>query len=263
MKLFPVAAAVMVAAMTLATAAWAAPVPLAPLAPPPVATSVNGTQTVGSSAASTIFDAMLAIARAAANNPSGAQNATFSYDQALQQYNAGQYDQARQSALDAIGRTAPAPLPSPSLYPLYIPQPAFHPMPLVVNADEADAESVIGLARGQLGQCGNATPPPAVAQQYSDAVAKITSSVHQYLAARAESEQLINYCAAQMRAMLQAAANAPAPPATPIPMASYSPMPVATLIPDPALAQPPVVMPSSSPAPAPHGFAAWFHPFGL
>lgn len=243
MKLLPVAAAVMAAALTLATAAWAA----GPLPAPPVAGPTNG-----GSAASTIFDAMLAIVRAEADNTPGVQNATFSYTQAIQQFNAGQYDQARQSALNAIGQTAPAPLPAPSLYPLYIPQPAYNPMPLVVNADEADAESTVALARGQLLQCGTGTPPPTVTQQYTTAADNLVAK--NYLTARAQSEVLINYCASVMQTIAQQAAALPQPSMTPLVMASYTPEPFATLIPDPALAQAPVVMPSTTPQPQSHRF---------
>jgi hypothetical protein len=243
MKLLPVAAAVMAAALTLATAALAAgPIPAPPLGGPGAA----------GSAASTIYDAMLAIARSEADNAPGAQNATSTYNQAIQQYNAGQYVQARQTALNAIGLTAPAPLPAPSLYPLYIPQPAYNPMPLVVNADEADAENVVALARGQLTQCGSGTPPPAVQAQYTTAAANLVA--RNYLTARGQAEVLINYCASAMQQVAQQAAAQPQPSMTPIPMQSYVPQPFATLIPDPALAQAPVVMPAGTPQPPSHRF---------
>lgn len=241
MKLLPTAAAVLAAAITLAGAASAA----GSLPAPPAASP-----TTGGSAASTIFDAMVAIARANADNPGGAQNAAGPYNQAIQQFNAGQYTQARSSALDAIAQTAPAPLPAPSLYPLYIPAPAYSPMPLVVNADEADAESTVALARQELTQCGTGAAPPAMQQQYQTAVDNLFAK--NYLPARAISEALINTCAAAMQQLAQQAAAAPKPSVTPIPMSSYSPQPVATLIPDPALAQPPVVMPSTTPAPPNH-----------
>ena len=160
--------------------------------------------------------------------------------------------QARQSALNAIGQTAPAPLPAPSLYPLYIPQAAYNPMPLVVNADEGDAENTLALARGALLQCGNGTPPPTVQQQYTTAAANLIAK--NYLTSRGESEVLINYCASVMQMLAQQAAAQPQPSMTPIAMASYSPEPFATLIPDPALARPPVVMPSTTPAPRSHSF---------
>lgn len=243
MKLVPAAAAVMAAALTLASAARAA----GPLPAPPV-----GTTGAGGSASSTIYDALIAIVRAQADRSGGVGSATSDYEQAIQQYDAGQYVQARQTALNAIGALVPAPLPAPSLYPLYIPQPAYHRLPTVVNADEADAESIVALARGQLSQCGSGTPPPTVQQQYTAAVANFAAT--NYLTARGQAEVLINYCAAAMQQVAQQIAAQPQPSPTPIPMSSYSPAPFATLISDPALARPPVVMPSSTPAPPDHHF---------
>jgi hypothetical protein len=249
MKLLPVAAAVLAAALTLATAARAD----GPIPAPPISSPSNGGQAAGS-----IFDAMLAIARAAADNAAGAQNASSAYTQAIQQFNAGQYTQARQSALQAIAQTGAAPLPRPSLYPLYIPQPAYPRMPLVVNADEADAEGTVALARQELLQCGAASPPPTVVQQYTAAVDNLLGK--QYLTARGEAEILINYCAAATQLVAQQAAAHSPPPSTPIPMTAYSPVPVATLIPDPALAQKPVAMPTPAPTAEP---AYKHHLFGL
>src|ERR1700722_11657549 len=125
-------------------------------------------------------------------------------------------------------------------------------MPLVVNADEADAERVVAVARAQLLQCGGVAPPQAVLAQYTTAAANLVAK--NYLTARGQSEILINYCAAAMQQLAQQAAAQPQPSQTPIPMASYSPEAFATLIPDPALAQPPVVMPSTTPQPASHRF---------
>ena len=82
MKLSPLSAAVLAAALTLANAASAAgPLP----APPPPGTPTS----------SNIFDAMLAISRAAVANPSGAQQATFSYNAAIQQYNAHDFTRSQ------------------------------------------------------------------------------------------------------------------------------------------------------------------------
>ena len=238
MKLIPMSAAVLAAALTLATTASAqGPLP----APPPP----------GSPTSSTIFDAMLAIARAAASNPAAAQTATFSYTAAIQQYNAGDFTRARMSALTAISQTAVVPLPQPSIIPPPIPQPSYYAMPLVGSADQADAEGYVALARRAMALCGAAgSMPPAVQQQFSAAVDAIVA--RNYGAAKAASQAVVDQCAAVTQALATQAAAAPQVPSTPIPMNSYSPLPIATLGPDPALQQAPVVMPTSSPTPESH-----------
>jgi hypothetical protein len=222
MKLIPMSAAVLAAALTLASAASAA----GPLATPPAG---------GSPASSSIFDAMLAIARAAASNPAAAQNATFSYNAAIQQYNAHDFERSRMSALQAISQTAAVPLPQPTLMAPAIPPPSFYPMPLVQNANQADAEGYVALARRSTLTCGgpDATPAPAVAAQYTTALNAILAK--QYGTATRSSQVVIDQCAAASQAYAAQQAALPQPSATPIPMSSYSPVPLATLGPDPAL----------------------------
>lgn len=89
-------AAMLLAALAVSTAA-SAQVTSLPLALPPAG---------GNAASSTIFDAMLAIARATGSNPTAAQQATFAYAAAIQQYNAGDYARSRMSALQAISATS-------------------------------------------------------------------------------------------------------------------------------------------------------------
>ncbi|HEY5350179.1 MAG TPA: hypothetical protein VIJ64_10615 [Candidatus Lustribacter sp.] len=225
MKLIPISAAVLAAALTLVNAA-SAQVPTLPLPAPP---------STGGSASSAIFDAMLAIARAAASNPRAAQTASFSYDAAIQQFNARDFTRSRMSALTAISQTAAVPLPQPSLYAPPIPQPSYYAMPNVVSPEHATAESYVALARRALLACGapSQTPPAAITQQFDAAVRALTA--RDYAAAKTASYAVIDQCAAATRALAAAAAAASQPPATPIPMSSYSPQPVATLIPDPAL----------------------------
>ncbi len=229
MKLVPLSAAVLAAALTVAEGA-SAQVATLPLPAPPNA---------GGPASSAIFDAMLAIARTAASNPRAAQTASFSYDAAIQQFNARDFTRSRMSALTAISQAAAAPLPQPSLYAAPIPQPVYYAMPNVASPGQADAESYVGLARRAMLACGAAspTPPAAVTQQFDAAVRALIA--RNYVAAKTASNAVIDQCAAasHAQAVAAAAAAASAPPAraTPIPMSSYSPLPVATLIPDPAL----------------------------
>jgi len=225
-RLVPAAAAVLAAALTIAGAASAAGVPSLPLPAPPAQSNPT---------ASTIFDAMLAIARAVTSNPAGAQAATFSYNAAIQQYNAGDFSRSRRSALQAIGQTAIAPLPNPSLAPPAIPPPAYMRMPTIGSPQQADAESYVSLSRRAIMTCGasGATPPPSAVQQNATAAQALVA--RDYAAAEKASLAVINQCATALAAA--AAAQQNAAPATPIPMGSYSPVPVATLIPDPALAK--------------------------
>ena len=222
MKLIPLSAAVLAAALTLANAASAAgPLP----APPPP----------GSPTSTNIFEAMLAIARAAVANPSGAQQATFSYYAAIQQYNAHDFARSNASALTAIGQTAVPPLPQPSLWAPPIPQPTFYSMPRVANANQADAEAFVSLARRAMMTCGapNAAPP-AIVQQNAVAVDALVSK--KYEEARASAEWVVNECGAATRTYAAQQAAKPQPSPTDIPMGAYSPLPIATLGPDPALA---------------------------
>jgi hypothetical protein len=223
-KLISMSAAVMAVALTLAGAASAAgPLPLP--APPPATGQTS----------SAIFDAMEAIARAAGSNPAAAQQAQFSYNAAIQQYNAHDFERARMSALQAISQTAAAPLPMNSIAPPAIPQPAYVRMPMNLDANQADAESYVGLARGALTTCGapNATPPASATQDYTAAVNALVAK--NYRAARASSQNVVNDCSGATKAYMAQQAALPQPSGTPIPMDAYSPVPLATLIPDPAL----------------------------
>jgi hypothetical protein len=223
MKFLSVPAAVLAASLTLASAASAdGPLP----APPPP----------GGPTASTIFDAMLAIARAAQTNPAAAQTATFSYNAAIQQYNAHDFERARMSALTAIGQTMTAPLPAPSIVAAPIPQPVYYQMPLLSSPVQADAESFVGLARRALTKCGapGADPPAAVAQEYKNASAALLAK--NYAVARASSINVVDDCAKATQAYAAQQAAKPQPSATPIPLPTYAPIPLATLGPDPALA---------------------------
>ena len=242
MKLIPAAAAVLAAALTLVNVAGAQTLPT----PPPP----------GGVASTTIFDAMIAVARAARSNPSAEQNAAFQYQAAIQQYNAGDYDRARMSAIAAMGAAMPAPLPAPSIVAPAIPQQAYYQMPLLVGPNQADAESYLALARRSMLVCGSAgTNPPQVMQQYAAAAAALDAK--NYGAAKSNSQAVVDYCASANQALAAQAAAAPQPSATLIPFTPYHPVPLATLEPDPALAQTPtpvMLAPAPTPAAARHGF---------
>jgi hypothetical protein len=236
MKLISLPAAVLATALSLAGAASAA----GPLAAPPPPSGPT---------ANTIFDAMLAIARATTSNPAAAQAATFSYNAAIQQYNIHDYARARMSALNAISQAgAPGALPAP----LIMTQPprafpTFYPAPPAVGADEADAENYVALARRALTMCGApGKTPPALQQQYKTAVDALVAK--KYAAAEGASRSIVEQCSAAAQALAASTAGVPLPTATPLPL-NYSPLPVATLIPDPALLQTPMPLMTATPGP--------------
>lgn len=205
-RLLTMPAAVLTAALALATAASAQNAVL-PLAAPPIG---------GNAASSTIFDAMLAIARTAVSNPSAARNASFSYTAAIQQYDAGDLTRARASALTAIMQTNAPPQPQPTLYAPPIPVPSYVPMPNVLGANQADAEGYVALARRSLSACG-ATAPATAMQQFAAAVAALT--LQNLAAARKDSLAVVDGCAAANTAYARELQ------AQPVPTPSTSPVP--------------------------------------
>jgi hypothetical protein len=241
-RFLPLSVAIAVAALTVAGTASAQVSPSA-LPPPPTASNA---------ASSSIFDAFLAIARAAGSNPGAVGAATLTYNTAIQQYNSGDLQHARMTALSAIAQTAAGPLPAPSLNPPVIPQPNYVPMPSVNNPDQAYAEGYVGLARKAVMLCGapGAALPAGIQTQYSNSVNALVA-LH-YVAAREAATAVIEQCATAASAY---AATLQAQPA-PSPMGSYMPEPIATLGPDPALAATPVplMIPSATPVPARRGF---------
>jgi hypothetical protein len=193
--------AVLLAAACVAGANAAPPpgVPGLPLAPPPVANN---------QAASSIFDAMMAISRATVTNPAAAQAATFPYAAAIQRYNAGDLTTAQQNALQAISTTAQTPfiMPSTQPTPIMIPTTTPLPLPRLVDPSQADAEEFLALARRSLMNCG--APPAQLANLqnlYQTAVGENVQ--HQWQNVRTEAKAIIDGCAVP-------APVAPAPAAT-------------------------------------------------
>jgi hypothetical protein len=224
MKLFPVSAALLAASLTLVVTAS----PALPIPTPPIARTV---------AANAVWDALQAIARAAASDPAAAGRAMPTYETAMQQYTAGNFSAAQASALTVIQETATHPLPQPSLYPLVIPQPAFYTIDNPANTDQAYATANLAVARRAMAGCGapGAIPPQAIQQQFAEAVNDLVAL--NYNGTNTVSAAVITACGTATQAFAKAEAAKPQPPSTPIPMESYSPLPVATLIPDPALRQ--------------------------
>lgn len=168
-----------------ALAAGSAPLPL-PAPPPP-----------GTAIASTLRDAMLAVERAAASNPATAQNAAFSYQAAIQQYNAHEYERARASALMAISQSAlpPAPGVPPAHAPIVAPAfpgPRYYMIPDEVPATAANAQRYVGLAHRAMANC---VALKAAAAEYRGALSAL--SAKQYRVAMADSRNIVDDCASR------------------------------------------------------------------
>ena len=163
--------------------------------------------------ASTIFDAMLAIARAARAIPPARRHATFSYNAAIQQYNAGDLSRARASALQAISQTAQQPIGAPTpaaMAPIVLPAPPAFPMPAVTSVAQVDAEEFLALARRALIACTCRTHEQfdGNASLYVRAVRE--NVAQRYLDVRRDSAAVIAACAPAQRTLNQQQAT-PAP----------------------------------------------------
>jgi hypothetical protein len=183
-RLVPVAT--LVACLSLGGTAWAAGAPSLPLAAPPVGANPASTE---------IFEAMQSIARAAVSNPGGAQAASVPYASAIQQYNAGKFDDAQRSAMEAIVRTGAPTYPQPTNPPPNVsPGPAAL-MPDVATVPGAEMEERVGLARRALASCGPTTGATYLAAYpvYQNAV---TEAIAQHLfATNRDVQYVIDTCA--------------------------------------------------------------------
>jgi hypothetical protein len=148
----------------------------------------------GTPTASTIRDAMLAIERAAATNPSAAQNAAFSYNAAIEQFKAHEFSQARASALTAISQSlAPAPLTPPMRHaPMdepFFPGPRYYVIPDELPATAANAQRYVDLAHRAMASC---VAPKSAATEYRGAVSALNAK--QYRVAMASSRNIVDDC---------------------------------------------------------------------
>lgn len=165
----------------IASAAGSVPVLAAP--PPP-----------GTAVSSTLRDALLAVERAAAANPAAAQNAAFSYNAAVEQYNAGEYEQARASALMAITQSA-APVPPvppaahPSLAARNFPGPRYYIIPDELPPTPANAQKYVVLAHRAMANCAALK---AAAAEYRGALSALDAK--HYRAAMADARNVVDDC---------------------------------------------------------------------
>lgn len=184
MKTFLVALiGAMLSVTRAASAAGAVPLPLP--APPAPGTAVAGT----------LRDAMLAIERSAATNPAAAQTAAFSYDAAIAQYNAHEYEQARASALMALSQAAAppalvAPVPhAPILAPAF-PGPRYYMIPDEVPATAANAQRYVDRAHRAMANCAALKTADL---EYHGALAALGAK--QYRIAMAQARNIVDDCA--------------------------------------------------------------------
>ena len=177
--------AVALSVMHAASAAGSVPLPLP--APPPPGTPVS----------STLFDAMIAIERAEASNPAAAQNAAFSYNIAIQQYNAHEYERARASALTAISQSgAPAapiaPVAHAPMVAHAFPGPRYYIIPDELPATPANAQRYVVLAHRAMASCAALK---TAAAEYRGALSAL--SAKQYRVAMADSRNIVDDCTAR------------------------------------------------------------------
>lgn len=159
-----------------------------PLPAPPAA---------GTAVASTLRDALLAIERAQTTNPTAAQTATFTYDAALAQYSAREYEQARASALAAMMQAAapPAPAAAPPHAPFVAPAfpgPRYYLIPDELPATAANAQKYVVLAHRAMAGCA---APKTADLDYRAALAALNAK--QYRIAMADSRNIVDDCAAR------------------------------------------------------------------
>ena len=168
-------------ALAVFAATVVAALPLA--APPPAAPAV----------ASTLHDALFAIERAAADDPTAAQTARLSYDAAVAAYRAHEYAQARADALLAISQ-AGAPIAAPVPVPQHhvrapFPGPRYYVIPAELPATPENAHRYVTLAQRAMAGCPTST---AAAADYRAAV--IALRAKNYRAAMAGARNTVDDC---------------------------------------------------------------------
>jgi len=147
--------------------------------------------------ANLLFDAMLAVARAAATNPAAAQSAALSYQHAVQSYNLGDLQRAHSQAIQAlIDANRQQPHPIPTLMPQIV-----QPVPrqtLIPAASllQIDTDAWVAQARGALTRCPSSELAAAQAHVANAERADRTGSFPQ---ARTEARAAVDLCATPQR----------------------------------------------------------------
>ncbi len=146
-----------------------------------------------------VLQAMLATARAAAANPSGAQAASLSTSAAIQRYRSGDLAGARSLAIQAlIQANQPLAAPIPVLRST-IPQSSYlqtQPFPIAgASVGAVDANAFVAQARGAVAACAsrNSANTPAASAQLAAAQRDLKAG--QYVKVTTEARAAVNLCA--------------------------------------------------------------------
>ncbi|HYZ17840.1 MAG TPA: hypothetical protein VE591_15625 [Candidatus Acidoferrum sp.] len=180
-------------ALVASTATAASAQVTGPLSPPP---AQRGTTS------RLLFDAALATARAAASNPTAAQQARVNYQAAIEQFNERNFAAARGSAMQAINAAGAAPVASP-IQPMkpytapYVPQSVVVPGTIAsINAD-----AFVAAARSSVNACMAAKSPNAKLAQQRLASAERDNAAGQYGSVVAEAQSVVDLCAPAQSSM--------------------------------------------------------------
>jgi hypothetical protein len=154
----------------------------------------------GRPTANLILDAMLATARAASVNPSGAQSASLNTTVAIQRYNAGDVNGARSAAIQALIEANRLPPTSIPVLKSTIPQTSYlqtQPFPIAgASVAALDANAFVGQARGALAACQSRNSPNTAAASQRLAAAERDAKAGRYQDVRVEARAAVDLCAA-------------------------------------------------------------------
>ncbi len=187
-----IAAFVLALALALALGADASAQVTGPLPNPP--------QPGANQTSNLIFDAMMAVARAAATNPQGAQSAAMSYTQAVNSYNMGDVNRARTAAIQALmsANQPQHPTAIATIQP-FTPTTAYqsNPFPLAGGSvAQVDADAFVAQARGAVQACVATRAPTTALAQQRLAAAEREDKAGRYQDVRVDAKAAVDLCAA-------------------------------------------------------------------
>ncbi|MEA2664416.1 MAG: hypothetical protein QOI11_1360 [Candidatus Eremiobacteraeota bacterium] len=147
-----------------------------------------------------IFDAMMAVARAAATNPQAAQSASLSYTQAVNSYNAGDVNRARTAAIQALmsANQPQHPTAIATIQP-FTPTTAYQTNPFPIaggSVAQVDADAFVAQARGAVQACVAAHAPSTQLAQQRLAAAEREDKAGRYQDVRVDAKAAVDLCAA-------------------------------------------------------------------
>ncbi|MDQ6942477.1 MAG: hypothetical protein M3169_08195 [Candidatus Eremiobacteraeota bacterium] len=153
----------------------------------------------GPPTANLILDAMLATARAASVNPGATQSASFNTTVAIQRYNAGDVNGARNAAIQALIEANRLPQTTIPVLRSTIPQTSYlqtQPFPIAGGSVAAlDANAFVAQARGALAACQSRNSPNIAAASQRLADAERDAKAGRYPDVRVEARAAVDLCA--------------------------------------------------------------------